>query len=506
MQSFRESVRRLIVETSIDLPPDVRRALLGAVRHERPGGRSAFALNAIALNVDLADDRQAPICQDTGLPIFEVKVPAGRDQLALAEAISEAVTEATREGMLRPNSVDPLTGANSGSNLGPGMPAVHFEEWLSDDVEVRLLLKGGGSENVSAQYSLPCDLPVLGRADRDLDGVRKCILHAVHQAQGHGCSAGVLGVGVGGDRGNGYTLAKQQLFRTLDDTNPDPELARLEKEIVGEANALGIGTMGFGGAVTLLGCKIGVANRLPASFFVSIAYNCWALRRLGVRLDGETGAIKEWLYRDTPAVKMAEHSGLPLTGREVRLRTPLAESAVRGLEVGDVVLIDGVIHTGRDALHRHLVDHDPPVDLRGAALFHCGPVALKRDGVWDVSAAGPTTSIREEPYQAEILKRHGVRAVIGKGGMGARTLSALEFCGAVYLSAIGGAAQFYADRVTEVEGVDFLELGVPEAMWHLRVRDFPAIVTMDSHGRSLHEAIERESSRALAYLNEPVGA
>jgi fumarate hydratase class I len=144
------------------------------------------------------------------------------------------------------------------------------------------------------------------------------------------------------------------------------------------------------------------------------------------------------------------------------------------------------------------------VDLRGGALFHCGPVALRQDGGWVVTAAGPTTSLREEPYEADLIRRFGLRAVIGKGGMGPRTLAALKECGAVYLNAIGGAAQFYAACIEAVEGVDLLELGPPEAMWHLRVRDFPVIVTMDAHGGSLHADVERASERELSRLAEPV--
>jgi fumarate hydratase class I len=161
------------------------------------------------------------------------------------------------------------------------------------------------------------------------------------------------------------------------------------------------------------------------------------------------------------------------------------------------VLVSGQVFTGRDAVHAHLMKHEPPVDLRGAVLYHCGPVVLKEGGGWKITAAGPTTSIREEPYQAEILKRYGVRAVIGKGGMGGKTLAGLKESGAVYLNAIGGAAQFYARCIERVTGVSLTEFGTPEAMWHLEVREFPAIVTMDSHGNSLHKDVEEESGAVL---------
>ena len=264
-------------------------------------------------------------------------------------------------------------------------------------------------------------------------------------------------------------------------------------------NKLEVGTMGFGGNVTLIGCKIGVQNRLPASFFVSVAYDCWAFRRLGVVLNASSGAIEQWLYRDPthPIVPMLDQAGFQRTGREVRLQAPLTEDAVRALKVGDVVLISGRMFTGRDAVHSHLMKHEPPVDLRGSVLYHCGPVAVKDGDGWRINAAGPTTSIREEPYQGEIITRYGVRAVIGKGGMGAKTLAAMKDFGAVYLNAIGGAAQFYAETIKKVDSVSLLEFGTPEAMWHLTVEDFPAIVTMDAHGNSLHKDIEQASGQVL---------
>ncbi len=172
---------------------------------------------------------------------------------------------------------------------------------------------------------------------------------------------------------------------------------------------------------------------------------------------------------------------------------------MRALKVGDVVLISGEMFTGRDSVHAYLMKNPPPADLNGAVLYHCGPVMLKGER-WRVMAAGPTTSIREEPYEADVLRRYGVRAVIGKGGMGAKTLAALQECGAVYLNAIGGAAQYYARTVEEVKGVYLLEFGVPEAMWHLRVNGFAAIVTMDAHGASLHADVEKTTGEALATL------
>ena len=229
----------------------------------------------------------------------------------MSRDIREAVAEATRRGILRPNSVDSLTGKNTGDNLGPGTPVIHYEQWEKDEIEVRLILKGGGCENKNIQYSLPCELEGLGRAGRDLDGIRKCILHSVYQAQGQGCSAGFIGVGIGGDRTTGYQLAKQQLFRRVDDVNPDPDLAKLESYIMEAANQLGIGTMGFGGDVTLLGCKIGAINRIPASFFVSVAYNCWAFRRQGVTIDPKTGQIRSWLYKDEPKDASKEKKTAP---------------------------------------------------------------------------------------------------------------------------------------------------------------------------------------------------
>jgi fumarate hydratase class I len=504
MEFLAGSLLELITQTSTNLPPDVRAAMSIAADVETPSTQSSQAFDIILTNIDMAKDDEGPICQDTGMPTFFIHTPVGVNQLHIRKEILKAVAEATRLGKLRPNSVDSITGKNSGNNLGPETPVMHFDQWEKDEVEVKLILKGGGCENKNIQYSVPCVLDHLGRADRDIEGVRKCILHAVWQAQGQGCAPGALGVCIGSDRAHGYELAKEQLFRTLDDTNSDPILAKLESEIMNEANQLGVGAMGFGGKSSLIGCKIVAANRLPASFFVSVAYECWAFRRLGVRLDATSGAITKWLYRDPsrPVERMSQDSGFTLTGREVVLTPPLTEAQMRALKVGDVVLISGEMFTGRDNVHSYLMKNPPPRDLTGSVLYHCGPVMLKQGDQWVVKAAGPTTSMREEPYQADVIRKYGVRAVIGKGGMGAKTLAALKESGAVYLNAIGGAAQFYARTVEKVLGVELMEFGIPEAMWHLRVKNFAAIVTMDAHGNSLHADVEKETGAVLETLQK----
>lgn len=502
MHFLRDSLVELITQTSTNLPPDVRAAMNIALDVEVPETQASQALTIIASNIDMATDDEQPLCQDTGMPTFYIHTPVGVNQIVVKRIIHEAVAAATKSGKLRPNSVDSLTGHNTGDNLGTETPVIHFEQWEEDEIEVKLILKGGGCENKNIQYSLPAQLEHQGYAGRNLEGVKKCLLHAVWQAQGQGCAPGAIGVCIGSDRAHGYELAKGELFRTLDDVNPVSALAQLEAEVMEEANRIGVGPMGFGGNASLIGCKVMAANRLPASFFVSVAYDCWAFRRLGVRLDAGSGAITKWLYRDpnTPVQKMARGEGFVLTGREVILEAPLTEAQMRALKVGDIVLIRGDLYTGRDAVHARLMTTPPPVDLNGQILYHCGPVMLKRGDDWVVTGAGPTTSTREEPYQDYVIKTYGVRAVVGKGGMGAKTLAALQDFGAVYLHAIGGAAQFYARTMKKVVGVNWMELGIPEAMWQIRVHDFAAIVTMDAHGNSLHADVERETGGKLEAL------
>jgi fumarate hydratase class I len=292
MNALHSSLLELIRRTSAEIPDDVQKAILDALEQEKKGTIAESALKIIERNVEMAKQKSQPICQDTGSILFYIDCPVGFDQISCEETARDAVREATRKGYLRQNSVDSLTGVNDGTNVGPGSPALHFHQHRSAEIHVRLILKGGGCENVGAQYSLPNEKL---QADRDLKGCRRVILDAVLQAQGKGCGPGILGVCIGGDRATSYEFSKQQFLRLLEDRNPNPELDGLEQDILQTANQLGIGPMGFGGKTTLLGVKICAANRLPASFFVSVSYMCWAYRRQGVTLDPR-GEIVQWLY------------------------------------------------------------------------------------------------------------------------------------------------------------------------------------------------------------------
>jgi len=288
-----DALLELVRKAATVLPEDMVQALERGRAQEEPGSAAEQALAAILKNVAMAREKSTPICQDTGTPIFEVHHPFGVSTRMLTQQIHEAVAQATAKAYLRPNAVDSLTGKNSGNNLGIDFPTIHFHEWDEDRIFITLQLKGGGSENVSTQYKLPDAR--LG-AGRDLEGVRRVVLDAVLQAQGKGCAPGVLGVAIGGDRGTGYIVAKKQLLRKIDDMNLNPDLAALEARILEEANELGIGPMGFGGKTTVLGVKIGVAHRLPASFFVSIAYMCWANRRAEMNVSLQDGQVTEVSY------------------------------------------------------------------------------------------------------------------------------------------------------------------------------------------------------------------
>jgi fumarate hydratase class I len=285
-ETFVELIRR----ASTELPADVVQALERGRSEEQQGDLADKAIGTILDNIEMARSTSAPICQDTGTPVVWIHHPVGVSTRMLATQFEEAVRIATNRTYLRPNAVDTLTGRNTGDGTGRGIPFIHFEEWDEARIEVRMILKGGGSENVGTQYKLP-DTGL--KAGRDLEGVRRAVLDAVFQAQGKGCAPGVLGVCIGGDRVSAFEMSKRQILRPIEDTNPVPELAELEERILREGNQLGVGPMGFGGRTTLLAVKIGVLDRLPACYFVTVTYMCWADRKAAVTID--EGGEATWL-------------------------------------------------------------------------------------------------------------------------------------------------------------------------------------------------------------------
>jgi fumarate hydratase class I len=275
-ESLQPYLLELIRHTSSGLGKDVIDALQRAVTLEAPGSRARTTFELMLKNVDAARAASAPICQDTGTLIFYVDYGPDLSPFELEEQIHSAVREATKKNYLRPNTVDPITGENIADNVSQGSPYIHLHPRRENGLRIRYMMKGGGCENVGAQYSLPDERISAGR---DLDGVRRCIIDAVQKAQGFGCAPGTVGVGVGGDRVTSYIESKEQLFRDLTDSNSNPKLDALEKELTGSLQGLNIGPMGWGGKTTVLGVKIGTRARVPASFFVSISYMCWAYRK-----------------------------------------------------------------------------------------------------------------------------------------------------------------------------------------------------------------------------------
>jgi fumarate hydratase, class I len=293
MAGWHDTLFEMIERTACDLPEDVEVAIRRGLEAEVGDSNAARALGTILENIQLARQTRRPLCQDTGTVLFWVNAPyATLSQRVFGEAARDAIARAVHRGILRPNAVDPLSGRNTGTTFGPGYPVVHWEESENSVVSVSLLLKGGGSENVSEQFSLPCGEL---RAGRDLDGVRRCVLRAVQLAQGKGCAPGIVGIAVGGDRATGFLESKRQLLRPLQVRSEVPELAALEERILADAKSLNVGPMGFGGNTTLLGVAATSLFRVPASYFVSVAYMCWACRRYSVQATPD-GRILAWLF------------------------------------------------------------------------------------------------------------------------------------------------------------------------------------------------------------------
>lgn len=276
MLKLRERIIELFREAATSLPTDVEKALRYALKAEVKGSNGEISLSTILENIKVSRKTKRPICQDTGVPVFFIKTPRGLRHKELKNTILEATRIATVDVPLRPNAVDIITDKNSGDNTGIGFPIIHFEESSNNTLSIELMLKGSGCENVSQLYKLPVEEI---KAERDLDGVRKCGLDVVYRAQGRACPPYIIGIGIGASRDQVTRLSKEQLLRKLDDRNRINVLSELEKRILIEINELGIGPFGLGGKTTSLGVKIGINHRHPASYFVDVSICCWADRR-----------------------------------------------------------------------------------------------------------------------------------------------------------------------------------------------------------------------------------
>ncbi|NOX21220.1 MAG: fumarate hydratase [Nitrospirae bacterium] len=275
MLKLQDGIVELYRKVSTSLPNDVEEALQRAYQEEPPGV-TRESLSAVIENIRIARSEARPICQDTGVPTFYVQIPRQLSQIEVRETIIEATKRATREIPLRANAVDCITERNSGDNTGKLFPIIYFEETREDRLIIDLMLKGGGSENLGQTYKLP--LSEL-KAQRDFEGIKRCVIDAVFKAQGKGCPPYTIGVAIGASKDQVTYLSKKQLLRRLDEEHPSAELARLERDILEAVNSLGIGPLGFGGRFTALSVKVDCASRHPASYFVDVSFSCWANRR-----------------------------------------------------------------------------------------------------------------------------------------------------------------------------------------------------------------------------------
>lgn len=300
MLKLRDGIIELYKKVATSIPGDVEEALKIAYSNEtEPLAKES--LNVILQNIKIARTRSRPICQDTGFPVFYVKVPKGLSHQLVREVVIDATRIATDKIPLRPNAIDVITEKNTGDNVGEYFPIIYTEETDGQSLIVDLMLKGGGCENLGQTYKLPTSLSVESCsviakeenltlnaqrnnvitviAERDFDGVRKCVLDAVFKAQGRGCPPYTIGVAIGGAKDQVTFLSKKQLMRRIPDIHPNAVIAELETKILNDINSLGIGTAGLGGKTTAIGLKIAIAHRHPASYFVDISFSCWANRR-----------------------------------------------------------------------------------------------------------------------------------------------------------------------------------------------------------------------------------
>jgi len=484
LEGVLEAIR--VAETS--LPIWVYEKLLKS--YEQSQGIARSQLAAILKNVEIATKESKPMCQDTGLVTFYVEIGKNypMDEDELKEILTEALRIATKEIPIRPNTMDPINGKNPGDNTGKGMPIINIKRTKSSTLRVYVRPKGGGSEYPTQLCMIP--------PSKGLRGVYECLLKAVFNAGGKPCPPGIVSVAFGSTVEEAFKLSKKKLYRK--EHHEEERVKALEEGWLQDINSLEIGPMGLGGYPSVLDVKIDYLYRHPASFPVAVTFNCWAAREAAVEFD-RMGNYKIISENVTPtSVKSVDLGGQD--GIEIKL--PVKDDEVRSLKVGDIVYLTGTIVTARDEAHKKIIEEGAPIDMKGLAIYHCGPVVRRKDGVWEVVAAGPTTSARMNDLETKALEKTGAKLIIGKGGMKDELLEDFKRLGVVYLAFTGGAALLAAKRIKRVKDVYWLdELGIPEALWVFEVERFgPLVVAMDSHGNSLYKEVLTRAKRKLEEL------
>ncbi|MEA3385622.1 MAG: fumarate hydratase, partial [Thermodesulfobacteriota bacterium] len=472
-------VSRLVQTANRELPQDVESALLAAREREK-SQTGRLMLDIIVENAGLARQTGLPICQDTGIDVVFVQIGQELNiEGDLVRAINEGIAQGTREGWLRCSVCDPITRKNTGDNT----PAVvHVELVAGDSLEISILPKGCGSENMSAIVMLP---PSAGE-----DGIVRAVANQVLKAGPNPCPPGIIGIGIGGTMEKAALFAKKALLRPVGSRNPRDDLAELEDLIFARINGLGIGPLGLGGSVTSLGVVVEVYPCHIASLPVAINIQCHAARHCTAKWSDGSWVIKgQGSVVSGQGSRVKGHFPMPLAQRVVRIELPLSKSAIRDLRAGDWVLLNGVVYTGRDQTHRRLVEMldrgDPlPVDLSGQLIYYVGPSPAPPGR--PAGSAGPTTSYRMDAYTPRMLAE-GVFATMGKGRRSPEVKAALKEHGAVYFATTGGAGAYLASCIESCELIAFPELG-PEALYRMKVKDFPAIVINDITGADFYES------------------
>ncbi len=473
-------VSTLVRQANLTLPADIKESLTRAfARESDPTGK--IILGILLENLEVADSASLPICQDTGIDVIFVTL--GQDIAIkgdLMDAINSGVREGTEKGLLRRSVCDPITRKNTGDNT----PAVvHIDLIPGNRVEISVLPKGCGSENMSCLKMLP---PSAG-----IDGVINEVVERIRTAGPNPCPPGIVGIGLGGTMEKAAILSKKALLRPIGLHNSREDIAEIEKRILEELNRSGIGPLGLGGKTTTLAVAMETYPCHIASLPLAINVQCHAARRAtGIWEKGQ------WKLESSYHISVSEgpDSGPDrlnaIKNMAKRVELPLTHDKMKELKAGDWVLLSGWLLAGRDQTHRKLIElmkagKPLPVDFSGQLIYYVGPSPAPQGR--PVGSAGPTTSYRMDKYTPSLLDL-GLAATMGKGKRSKEVRSSLKRHSAIYLATLGGAGAYLAERITACEIIAFEELG-PEALFRMKVKDFPAIVINDIAGRDYYEEV-----------------